>query len=189
MNTRIHRHKGRMCHLIFKSLYVISRDFPLFNLPGLRSFRNWIYEWSFGVKGINVDYRPRIQPLHSSNIASIVIGEALHLGADTMIDYTGGVEIGARVTISDCARVYTHAHPIDGEVQDWRVEKEACSKLVISDDAWIATGGIVLESVNYIGAGAVIAAGSVVTRDVPDGALVAGNPTELIRFRPYLNKR
>jgi acetyltransferase-like isoleucine patch superfamily enzyme len=47
--------------------------------------------------------------------------------------------------------------------------------VVIEDDAWIGIGAIVLKGVR-IGAGARVEAGAVVTRDVPSGATVAGNP-------------
>ena len=52
----------------------------------------------------------------------------------------------------------------------------------ISDDAWIGVGVIVLDGVR-IGKGAVIGAGSVVTRDVPDNTIVAGVPAKVIRMR------
>lgn len=52
--------------------------------------------------------------------------------------------------------------------------------IVVGDDVWIAAGAIVIGGVT-VGAGSVIAAGSVVTRDVPPGVLVAGNPARIIR--------
>ena len=52
----------------------------------------------------------------------------------------------------------------------------------IGNDVWIARGAIVLRGVT-IGDGAVIAAGSVVTKDVPPFAIVAGNPARLLRYR------
>jgi acetyltransferase-like isoleucine patch superfamily enzyme len=51
--------------------------------------------------------------------------------------------------------------------------------VVIEDDAWIGIGAIILKGV-HIGKGARVAAGSVVTRDVPPGATVAGNPARII---------
>lgn len=62
--------------------------------------------------------------------------------------------------------------------------EEAISKgdIVIEDDVWIGCGSIVLSGV-HIGQGAVIAAGSVVTRDVPEYAIVGGVPAKVVKFR------
>jgi acetyltransferase-like isoleucine patch superfamily enzyme len=51
--------------------------------------------------------------------------------------------------------------------------------VTIADDVWIGIGAIVLKGVR-IGRGARIAAGAVVTRDVPEGAMVAGNPARVV---------
>lgn len=62
--------------------------------------------------------------------------------------------------------------------------EEATSKgnIVIEDDVWIGFGSIIMSGV-HIGRGAVIAAGSVVTKDVPPYAIVGGNPSKIIRYR------
>lgn len=57
-----------------------------------------------------------------------------------------------------------------------------CERAEIGDDVWIGFGSIVLTGVS-IGTGAIVAAGSVVTRDVPPYAIVAGNPARVIRQR------
>lgn len=57
------------------------------------------------------------------------------------------------------------------------------TNLVIEHDAWIGDGVIITPRCRRIGLGAVIGAGSVVTKDVPDFAVVAGNPARLIRWR------
>lgn len=53
---------------------------------------------------------------------------------------------------------------------------------MVDDDVWIGHGAMVLSGV-HIGQGAVIAAGSVVTKDVPSYAIVGGNPATLIKYR------
>lgn len=57
------------------------------------------------------------------------------------------------------------------------------TKCTVSDDVWIGAASIILPRVTNIGRGAVIAAGSVVTTNVPPYAIVAGNPAKVIRFR------
>lgn len=57
------------------------------------------------------------------------------------------------------------------------------SELKIGNDVWIGARVIVLPGCTHIGKGAIIGAGSVVTKDVPDYAIVGGNPAKVIRFR------
>lgn len=57
------------------------------------------------------------------------------------------------------------------------------TKLVIENDVWIGQNALILPAVNKIENGAVIAAGAVVTENVPPFAVVAGNPAKIIRYR------
>jgi maltose O-acetyltransferase len=57
------------------------------------------------------------------------------------------------------------------------------TELVIADDVWIGARVIVLPGCKHIGKGAIIGAGSVVTKDVPDYAIVGGNPARVIKLR------
>ena len=63
-------------------------------------------------------------------------------------------------------------------------EKEAITKgdIIVEDDVWIGFGAVILSGVK-IGQGAIIAAGAIVTKDVPSYAVVAGTPAKVIRFR------
>ncbi|NTW87902.1 MAG: CatB-related O-acetyltransferase [Desulfobulbaceae bacterium] len=65
------------------------------------------------------------------------------------------------------------------------VDKETIvrTRCTIEDDVWVGHAAIILPSVAKIGRGAVIAAGSVVTKDVPPYAICAGNPAKVIRYR------
>jgi virginiamycin A acetyltransferase len=65
------------------------------------------------------------------------------------------------------------------------VEQELISRteLVIGNDVWIGQNAIIVPDVMKIGDGAIIGAGAVVTKDVPDFAVVAGNPAKVIRYR------
>ena len=55
--------------------------------------------------------------------------------------------------------------------------------LVIDDDVWIGSRVIILKGCNHIGKGVVIGSGAVVTKNIPDYAIVAGNPAKIIRYR------
>jgi maltose O-acetyltransferase len=88
-----------------------------------------------------------------------------------------------RVTIGDfclfgpAVQIYTAMHPLDAALR--RLE-ESGRAVEIGSDVWVGGGAIILPGVR-IGARAVIGAGSVVTRDVPEGVLAAGNPCRVLR--------
>jgi len=56
-------------------------------------------------------------------------------------------------------------------------------ELVVGNDVWIGQNALILPSVRKIGDGVVIGAGAVVTKDVPDFAIVAGNPASVLKYR------
>jgi acetyltransferase-like isoleucine patch superfamily enzyme len=62
---------------------------------------------------------------------------------------------------------------------------ESKGNIIVGDDAWISFGVIVLGGVS-IGPGAVVGAGSVVTRSIPDGAIAIGNPAKVVKMRKEL---
>ncbi len=75
-----------------------------------------------------------------------------------------------------------HGHE-DVNVPMAKQKSEGRSSLIISDDVWIGARATILGKTKTIGRGAIIAAGSVVTKPVPDYAIVAGNPAKVVRFR------
>jgi maltose O-acetyltransferase len=165
-----------------KVFYVLVRDVSVFSLPGFRRVKNKIFARHLNAASINVDSNVKIQPLHAPVSAS-TFGDHFHVGADCVVDLSGGITVGERVTVSEGAKIYTHSHPIDGGAQDWRLNQVTYSPLVIEDDVWIGSGAIVLSSVNRIGAGAIVAAGSVLRHNVDAQTLVAGVPAKVIRKR------
>jgi virginiamycin A acetyltransferase len=101
--------------------------------------------------------------------------------------------IGRYVSIAQGVRAYLANHPMDRISMHGAFFNSALgyvpainvplTKLVIEHDAWIGDGVIITPRCQRIGLGAVAGAGSVVTKDVPDYAVVAGNPAKLIRWR------
>lgn len=71
-------------------------------------------------------------------------------------------------------------NPSLGMVELETIERTQCS---IEDDVWLGHNSVVLPSVRSVGRGAVVAAGSIVTKDVPRYSIVAGNPARVIKFR------
>ena len=106
----------------------------------------------------------------------LVVGEKTTLGRNVLIDFSGGLEIGNRVMISEGVVTQTHNHGYDPfSVPEF-------SPMMIEDGVWIATRAIILASVKRIGRNSIIAAGSVVTKDVPENAIVAGSPGRVIAY-------
>ncbi len=100
---------------------------------------------------------------------------------NVQIDIAGGIRVGKNVMISENVLIGTHDHEFDGI--SLFAGKTLSSPLEIGDEVWVGEGAIVIESVNKIGKGAVIAAGSIVTKDVKDFAIVGGVPAKFIRTR------
>ena len=77
-------------------------------------------------------------------------------------------------------------HPISFEPQMGAPFNECrvcCTQLTIGNDVWMGQNAIILPSCNVVGDGAIIAAGAVVTKDIPPYAIVAGSPAKIVRYR------
>ena len=110
----------------------------------------------------------------SSYGGSIEIGNNSYIGDRTEIHSGKSVKIGSGVNIAwDC-------NILDRDYHAFESDSEVIKSVVIEDNVWIGCRSIVLKGVT-IGEGSVVAAGSVVTRDVPPKCLVAGNPAKIIK--------
>jgi acetyltransferase-like isoleucine patch superfamily enzyme len=108
------------------------------------------------------------------NEAILDIGDFTTIGDRTEIHVADEVKIGKRCRISwDCVIMDRNYHGIGNE-------PERIAPVFIDDDVWIGCRSIVLPGVQ-VGAGSIIAAGSVVTNNVPANSLVAGNPAKKVR--------
>lgn len=104
----------------------------------------------------------------------ITIGDGTYIGDRTEIHAGERVKIGNHVNISwDC-------NILDRDYHGFESETERIEPVTICDNVWIGCGCFILKGVT-VGEGAVVAAGSVVTRDVPAKCLVAGNPARVIK--------
>lgn len=109
-------------------------------------------------------------------------GEGVQLNEGVRVDYSGGVALGDNTLVSADACIFSHSHGYDPHsVPTFRSK-------VIGRNVWIGTRAIITEGVSSIGEGAVIAAGAVVTRDVPAFAVVGGNPAKVIKHRPVVEE-
>lgn len=106
--------------------------------------------------------------------AIISIGDKSYVGDGTEIHAGERVEIGNGVLIACGCTI------LDRDYHKFESDKERVKPIVIKDHVWICANCTILKGVT-IGEGAVVAAGSVVTRSVPARALAAGNPARVIK--------
>ncbi len=105
-----------------------------------------------------------------------------HIKSDTFIETSGGVTIGRYFHCGRGLTIFSSAHdyadataiPYDATIRQ--------APVIIGDFVWCGTNVTILPGIN-VGEGAIIGAASVVTRDVPPLAIVAGNPARILKYR------
>lgn len=73
-------------------------------------------------------------------------------------------------------------YPFKVKMLGYEFEASSKGSIIVKDDVWIGLNSVILSGVT-IGQGAIVAAGSIVTKDVPPYAIVAGNPAKIIKYR------
>jgi len=106
----------------------------------------------------------------------------ISIGDGTFINYGASISAHASVTIGRNCLIGNYALIMDGDYHDLhdRALPGACSPIVIEDDVWIGARAIILKGV-HIGQGAVVAAGALVTSDVPARTVVGNAPAQVLR--------
>lgn len=154
-----------------------------FDAPGLSSLRMCIYRFFFkiGRETLVVHDTLFTRPHHLKS-GYLILGKRVGINHHVEIDYSGGVEIEDDVWISQYVLIETHKHAVKTKAlkKDQEIQLNALS---IGRDAWIGANVVILPGVKKIGKGAVVGAGSIVTKDVPDYMVVAGNPAKRIGRR------
>ncbi|WP_369600015.1 acyltransferase [Hahella sp. SMD15-11] len=132
--------------------------------------------------GANVLYKSLKSNFAFAN--QISIGDNVSIGPGADFDGAGGITIGSGVIFAPGVKIYSRTHYYDGEKLEAIPfdNKVICKEVIIKDYVWIGRDAIILPGVT-IGEGAVIGAGSVVSKNVPDGAVVVGNPARVVKYR------
>jgi len=119
-----------------------------------------------------------VQPFYCDLGWRIELGEEVFVNMGCTFLDCGGVRIGARTKLGPSCQLYTPQHPVD--YLDRRRPVETSFRITIGEDCWLGGGVVVCPGVT-IGDRSVVAAGSVVVRDIPADSLAAGNPARVKR--------
>ncbi|MFT6127350.1 MAG: maltose O-acetyltransferase [Patiriisocius sp.] len=161
--------------------YFFARHLPhssMFYSLGLHNIRNYVCSKMFKKcgkritveqgaligSGLNIEIGNDSGIGKNCHVNNVIIGDSVMMGEDVFIYATNH-------KFSDLSRpmIYQGASKI--------------RTLIIEDDVWIGARSIILASVNIIGKGAIIGAGAIVTKDVPEYSIVGGNPAKVIKYR------
>ena len=116
-------------------------------------------------------------------VPKLVIGDNVGIGWRTSISVGQNIVIGNNVRIAgDCYLAGYPGHPVDANARANGLPDtdDQIGDIVLHDDVWLATGVKVMPGVT-IGKGTIVAAGSIVTKDLPDYVLAAGSPAKVIK--------
>ncbi|VWB97199.1 transferase [Burkholderia lata] len=118
-----------------------------------------------------------IPPFHATGGTGMKLGRNVFVNQNCTFYDLGGLEIGDDVMIGPNVSLITSGHPVEpSKRRDFVVSKP----IVIERNVWIGAGATIIGGVT-VGENSVVAAGAVVTRDVPPNVLVGGNPAAIIR--------
>lgn len=163
--------RGRVTQLLWYLVSVAffeSGWFPLTRLkPALLR--------AFGARiGSNVTIKPNVRIKYPWRLA---VGDHVWIGQESWIDNLADVEIGSHVCLSQRAYLCTGGHDHRSRRFDLQTEP-----IVLADGCWVAAAAVVLGGVT-IGKNSLVAAGSVVTRDVEPAKIVGGSPATVLADR------
>jgi maltose O-acetyltransferase len=128
----------------------------------------------FGAGGDSVWMQP---PFFCDYGSNILLGERVFFNFNCVVLDVCEVRIGDFTLFGPAVQIYTATHPMNAEL---RRRQESARPIEVGPDVWVGGGAILCPGVR-VGARSVIGAGSVVTRDIPEGVFAAGNPCRVIR--------
>jgi maltose O-acetyltransferase len=128
----------------------------------------------FGAGGDTVWIQP---PFFCDYGSNIVLGQRVFFNFNCVVLDVCPVRIGDFTLFGPAVQIYAATHPMNARL---RRQLELGRPIEVGPDVWVGGGAILCPGVR-IGARSVIGAGSVVTRDVPEGVVAAGNPCRVIR--------
>jgi maltose O-acetyltransferase len=136
--------------------------------------RRRILKELFGKGGESVWMQP---PFFCDYGSNILLGERVYFNFNCVVLDVCRVVIGDHAQFGPAVQIYTATHPMNAEL---RRRQEFGKPVEVGPDVWVGGGAILCPGVR-VGSRSVVGAGSVVTRDIPEGVFAAGNPCRVIR--------
>ena len=112
----------------------------------------------------------------------MTLGDRVAVGAGAFLGAQGGITVGDDVIMGPGVRIFSENHATDDVSRPIRAQGVHRARVTVERDCWIGAGATILAGVR-VGEGSVVAAGAVVTRDVPSYAVVAGVPARVVSSR------
>ena len=125
--------------------------------------------------GDNISIGRNVEIFSECSNGKLIVGSNTNINKNSQIDFTGDLTIGSNVLISETTIILTHDHGYDPK------SKPVKKSLFIEDNVWVGQNVMILSNVSRIGKNAIIAAGSIVTKEVFSNTIVGGNPAKLIK--------
>lgn len=113
-------------------------------------------------------------PISGAAFDQVVIGKNVYINSNALLMARGGITIEDNVMIAANAQIISNNHDL------YDLQILTCKPVVIKESAWIGAGATILPGV-CIGKHAIVGAASVVTKDVPDYAVVVGSPAKVVK--------
>lgn len=165
---------GKMFYFTLGCLLPRS-SFPLLGKYG-KKFRAQCGKLMLAKTGVNINIEKKARFSRR-----VTIGDNSGIGYNSYLQ--GKVEIGNNVMMAENVRVFTTNHNTDRtDIPMCQQGSQAERPVVIGDDVWICDSVIICPGTK-IGNGVILGAGSVVRGNIPDYAIVAGNPAQIVRYR------
>lgn len=143
--------------------------------PEQEEERSQLIKTILGKSGKNTYIEPPFRCDYGYNIE---VGDNFYANYNVTILDIAKVTIGDNVMLAPNVSIYTAGHPIHKDMRNTGYEYGI--EITIGNDVWIGGNTVIVPGVK-IGNGVVIGAGSVVTKDIPDNVIAAGNPCKVIR--------
>lgn len=150
-------------------------------LPGVEGLilRSFFYRWAFKSAGKNLLIYPNVYLIFCHEMS---VGERVAINTGTYIDARGGVSLGNGVMIGPNCVLSTCDHGFERTDIPMYQQPISYGKITIADDVWLGANVVVRRGVT-IGEGSIVAAGCVVTKDVPPYTVFGGIPGKVISER------
>jgi acetyltransferase-like isoleucine patch superfamily enzyme len=175
---------------IFKTGFNFDRSVRIWGFPLIDIRNNASITLEKNVKlisqnrGYHINMHSGVKLFADRESAQIIIGENSEIYGTCLHAYSL-ISVGKNCLIAANCQIFdANGHDVCFENPENRINNQGGSNpIIIEDNVWICANSIILPGV-HIGCGSIIAAGSVVTKDVPPFVMVAGNPAKIIKNFP-----